>query len=160
MPFPRRDAAARASKTRTASTTAIVVGALVAVAACGKSSDDDDKLSRTALPPKANPICAKAAEELTAVRQPIGLTNPAQAGDYFRSFQRIRGKVVRELEKLEPDNDVKKDYDAYLAAQSEELELVDTIVKKAEARDRSGLRDIKRLEPLAKKRRAAARKRV
>ncbi len=92
------------------------------------------------------------------MRQPIGLTNPAQAGDYFRSFQRIRGKAVRELEKLEPDNDVKKDYDAYLAAQSEELELVDTIVKKAEARDRSGLRDIKQLEPLAKKRRAAARK--
>jgi ABC-type sugar transport system substrate-binding protein len=146
------------SYARTLVTTAIVVGAVLAVAACGKSSDDDDKLSRTALPPKANPICAKAATALTAVRQPIGFTNPAQAGTYFRAVQRIRKKAARDLGKLEPDDDVKADYDAYLEAQSEELELVDRIVKKAEARDRSGLQDIKQLRPLARKRSAAARK--
>ncbi len=115
-----------AREPRRARATAILVGAVVALAACGKGSGDEDELSRTALPPKANPICAKAVKELTAVRQPIGFTSPTQAGTYFRAVQRIRGRAAGELSKLKPDDDVKADYDAYLAAQREELNLVAT----------------------------------
>lgn len=143
---------------RTLCATAIVVVAALGGTACGKSSGEEDKLSRTALPPKANPICAKAAAELAVLREPIGFTHPAQAGKYFREVQRIRNKAAGELRKLEPDDDVKADYEDYLTAQREELDLVDRIVKKAGARDRSGLQDIKQLEQFARKRSAAARK--
>jgi hypothetical protein len=136
---------------------AIVVAAVLSVAACGKSSGED-KLSRTALPAEANPICAEATADLSATRQPIGITNPSQAETYYRARQRIQRKATSDLKKLKPHDDVKRDYEAYLAARTEELDLVDTIVKKAAARDRSGLTDIKRLRGLERRSRAAAKK--
>lgn len=139
-------------------TVAIVVGALLGVVACGKSSGDEDKLSRTALPARANPICEKARAELEAVNQPIGITNPAQGASYFRTLQRSGKKAANALRKLKPDDDVKADYDAYLAAERRRLRLVDKIVDKAEAKDRSGLSDVKRLRGVARRSRAAARK--
>lgn len=144
------------SYAKTVGAITILFGTLLGAAACGKSDSDEDKLSRTALPARANPICARAEARRTAVRQPIGITNPSQAETYFRAVQRIQKKAAADLSKLMPHDDVKADYDAYLTAQNEELNLVDRIVKKADARDPSGLEDIKRLRALERKSRAAA----
>jgi hypothetical protein len=140
---------------KTVSTMLTAVAAL-GVIACGGSSDD--KLSRSELADNANKTCAKYQAQLRAVREPADITDATQAASYFRSVQRIGHKARGELTKLKPADDVKADYDAYLAAQAEGMRLLDTLLNKAEARDRSGLQDLQKLVPLGKKTSAAASK--
>ncbi len=119
-----------------------VVGALacalaLGLAACG--GDDDDggggSLSKADLSKQANTICAKYDKEAEKVKQPTNIANANEAAPYFRSISDIGAKRQDELEALKPADDVKADYDAFIKAQKDLVELVDQIATAAEAKD-------------------------
>jgi len=116
----------------------------LALVACG-SSGDGDGLSRSELAKKANAICLEAATDGKAVRPPKSLADPKSASGYFEQVAPISHKQTRDLAALEPDKGTKEDWDAFVKAQEKVDGVVQTITKKAKARDTSGLKDLQRL---------------
>jgi hypothetical protein len=135
----------------------------VGVAACGSDSDSasssgSDTLSKSALVTKMDAICTKAQDDAKAIDAPSDYRDPTVAAAYFDQVAPITDTETRQLAALEPADEVKDDYAAFTKAQTEANDLLQTITKKADSKDATGLDDLKKVEPAARKVSVAAEK--
>ena len=121
-----------------------VVLAAVAFSACG--SDSDNGKSKADIQKEANGICTDVKKELEAVKTPSDINDPAQALAYFDEAVPISQKAVDKLEVLEPPDDYKSDYEAYVSAQAEQIDALAKVREKAKAKDPSGLKDLQNID--------------
>jgi cell fate (sporulation/competence/biofilm development) regulator YmcA (YheA/YmcA/DUF963 family) len=130
-----------------AAAAATIAAMSVGLAACGGSSSDSSSgtLSRSALITKAEAICTKAQTDAKAIEAPSDLTDPTVAAAYFDKIAPITQTETDALVALEPANDVKDDYTAFTKAQTDANDLLQTIKKKADSKDASGLEDLKKV---------------
>jgi ABC-type enterochelin transport system substrate-binding protein len=119
--------------------------AAVALAACGSDSKDSGK-SKADIQKEASAICSDVKKELGAVKTPSNINDPAQALAYFDEAVPISQKAVDKLKALEPSGDYKTDYDAYVSAQSEQIDALAKVREKAKAKDPSGLKDLQNID--------------
>ena len=127
--------------------------AAIAVAGCGSSGT----LSRSALANKANAICASENAQSNAVQKPSGRDANA-ISSYFDKLIPIATMGTAQLEKLKPDSSVASDWNAYLSARRDAINLLQTIDRKAHSRDSSGIQDLAQVQPAAARVRQAASK--
>lgn len=135
------------------------------LAACGSSDSSSSTstpakaagLPRAELAKQANAICKTANTAATAVPAPASYEDPAQAAAYFEKIAPITATETKALLALQPADDVKDDYAAFTAAQSEANDLLQRILAKARAKDASGLDDLAKVKPAGAKVAAAAR---
>jgi hypothetical protein len=120
----------------------------VGLAACGSSkSDDDGGLSRKDISAQANAICKKAITASQAVTAPTSFEDAKVAAAYFDKIAPITEIETTALLALKPGDEVKSDYAAFTKAQTEANALLQTIKQKADSQDRSGLDDLKKVQP-------------
>jgi hypothetical protein len=131
----------------------VSAAAAIAVAGCGSSGT----LSRSALVKKADPICANENAQSNAVQKPSGRDANAIAA-YFDKLIPIANMGTSQLEKLKPDSSVASDWNSYLTARKDAINLLQTIDQKAHSRDPSGRQDLVRVQPAATKVRQTASK--
>jgi hypothetical protein len=140
-----------------------LVGALALAAlalgltACGSSSSDSG-LSKSDLISKANAICKTGTKDGTAIKPPASLNDANVAAAYFDKVQAVIKKETDDLKALKPADDVKGDWNAFIAAQQKGEDLLEKITAKAHAKDASGQQDLAELTPVGKKVNAAATK--
>jgi hypothetical protein len=141
----------------------------VGLSACGSSSSSGSStstpatttagLSRTALAARANTICATASAASGAIKAPTDIaSNAASAAGYFDKVYPITDAETKELQALTPDAAAAADWQAYVSAQVAADTLLLTIKQKADAKDPSGLNDLKQVAPAGVKVAAAASK--
>ena len=131
-----------------AAAAATIAAMSVGLAACGSSSSgssSSDTLSRSALVSKAEAICTKAQTDAKAITPPTDLTDPTVAAAYFDKVAPITQTETDALTALKPADEVKDDYAAFTKAQTDANDLLQTIKKKADAKDASGLDDLKKV---------------
>jgi hypothetical protein len=131
-------------KRHTRVTTMAVCALGIPLAACGGSST----LSRTALVAKANAICATAQTSAKQVAQP---TSIAQATTYFDKIAPITDKETANLKALKPDSSVSADWNAFIDAQVAANTLLQSIRKKLDAKDASGIQELRQVDAVAQR---------
>jgi hypothetical protein len=131
----------------------VSAAAAIAVAGCGSSGT----LSRNALANKANPICANENAQSNAVQRPTGRGATAISA-YFDKLIPIANMGTSQLEKLKPDSSAASDWNTYLTARKDAINLLKTIDQKARSRDPSGIQDLRQVQPTAVRVRQAATK--
>jgi len=132
---------------RSAAAGLTIVAMGVGVSACGSSSGGSDSgLSRSDLASKANAICTKAQTDAKAVPAPSDLTDATVAAAYFDKIAPITQTETDALLALKPADEAKDDFAAFTRAQSDANDLLQTIRKKADAKDASGLEDLKKVQ--------------
>jgi hypothetical protein len=114
------------------------------LAACGGSSSTT--LSRTELVSKANAICTTAQTSAKAVPQPASIQDAGQAAAYFDKIGPIAEIETSDLQALKPDSSAAPDWNAFISAQQAANTLLQTIRKKADAKDPSGLQDLGKIQ--------------
>jgi hypothetical protein len=118
------------------------IGALMAtVAGCGSSGG----LSKTALVSKANAICTSTQKSAGAIASPANLQDPSSAAAYFDKIAPLTAKETSDLAALKPDASAAKDWNAFVAAQKSANDLLQKIKAKADAKDASGLQDLRQV---------------
>lgn len=123
--------------------------ACVVLGGCGGGGED--RLSRTEIAAQANRICQDKQAEAAAIEVPESIEDPDVAAEYFNGVAPILQAEVDELSELEPDADVREDWEAFLAAERAANELLQAIRDKAGDRDPSGLEDVQQLQPATEK---------
>ena len=139
----------------------IAIAACLGVAACGSSDDSssgDGTLSRSELAAKADAICKTGADAVKTVTAPANVADANDAAEYFGKLVPLHQQQTDSLAALKPDADAKADWDAFIAAQNADQQLLDTILAKAKAKDASGQADLQKIAPQAEKFSAAAKK--
>lgn len=111
--------------------------------ACGGSGDSD--LSRSDLIAKADTICSKETADVNAVKAPKSLADSNVAAAYFDKVAPIIHKSTQDLAALKPAKDVKSDWEDFIAKSRTADDLVQTVMKKADAKDTSGLKDLRKI---------------
>jgi hypothetical protein len=121
------------------------LGALIAatalLAGCGGSSG----LSRARLVAKANAICASTQAAARAVPSPANLTDPTAAAGYFDKIAPLTDKETHDLAALKADGAAAKDWNAFIAAQTQANALLQTLKAKADAKDPSGVQELSKV---------------
>jgi len=126
----------------------------VGLGACGSSdkksssSGGGDALSRSALVAKIDSICTATLAETNKVKAPTDIQDPVQAAKYFDALVPLADKETADLAALKGDDEVKADLAAFVSVEQKADALVQTIRKKADAQDKSGLQDLQKLGPL------------
>jgi hypothetical protein len=150
-------------------------GASVAIvslglAACGSSSKSSSStggssgssssggLSRADLIKQVDAICATAQAAIKKVPAPSNVADVNQAASYFDKAAAIADAETRQMAALKPDSSLGSDWTAFLSEQRAGTALLETIKQKADAADRSGLQDLRKLPAEAAKANAAATK--
>jgi hypothetical protein len=150
--------------TRTAAAGLAILATSVGLTACGSSSSSsdsakaDDGLAKSALVAKVDAICTKAVTDSQAVAAPASYDDPTVAAAYFDKIAPITASETAALVALQPADDVKADYAAFTKAQQAANTLLQTIMKKADTKDASGLDDLKQVTPAGQAVAAAAKK--
>ena len=121
----------------------LALAASLGLAACG--GDGDSGLSRSDLTAKADSICSKATADVDAVNAPRSLADANVAAAYFDKVGPILQKETQDLADLEPAKDVKSDWEEFVAKQRAADDLLQTVRKKAHAKDPSGLKDLQKI---------------
>lgn len=129
--------------------------ASVGMVACGSS---DDKLSKSKLAAKADAICKKATTDAAKITTPASVEDPVVAAKYFNQVAPITQKETDDLADLKPADDVKDDWQVVVDKQKEGNDFLKTIRDKAEAKDRSGLKDLQKAPAIGQQFAAAAKK--
>jgi len=121
---------------------AIAVAVSLGLTACG-GSDKDKKLSKSELAKKANAICKSASKDSDGITAPADIAqNPTAAASYFGKLAPIFQKETDALSKLKPADDVKADWDQFVARQQQANATLKIVRDKAKASDPSGLKDL------------------
>lgn len=107
------------------------------LAACGS----EDKLSKAELATKANAICTDFDKRIAEVPQPRA-RNPELAAAYYAQTRPIVSEMADRLEKLEPEDSVKKDWETYVDKQNEAVRLLDDLVRQIKDRDDAAQRTL------------------
>jgi hypothetical protein len=92
-------------------------------------------LSKEELVAKANAICQKAESDFDKVKQPSSLSDPDAASKYFDQLVPIAEKQLTDLRALEPPDEIKADYDAFVAANDKFVKQLKELVAAAKAKD-------------------------
>ena len=149
-------------KWRSAAAGLTIAAMSIGVTACGGSdsggSSSSDALSKSALLTKVDAICTKAQTDAQAIQAPASYQDANVAAKYFDQVAPITDTETKALLALEPADEVKDDYAAFTQAQTEANDLLQTIKKKADSKDASGLDDLKKVQPAGEKVSAAAKK--
>ncbi len=116
-----------------------------ALAACGGSSSSST-LARSELVSKANAICTTAQTAAKAVPQPASIQAAGQAAAYFDKIGPITDTETTRLQALKPDSSAAPDWSAFISAQQAANTLLQTIRRKADAKDPSGLQDLGKIQ--------------
>lgn len=124
------------------SITAAISCAVIATALAGCGGSSSNRLSRSQIVAKANQICAAGTAAAKRVPQPANIQDAAAAAKYFNAVEPIASRSTAQLAALKPDDSVKSDWNAYLATRRTGLALLETIRRKANAHDPSGLIDL------------------
>jgi hypothetical protein len=119
---------------------AIALAAAV-LAGCGGGDDDDGGLSRSELNTQSEAICKDGRDQLNDLSSP-DLSDPDQAAAFLTDAVAIFDATIKKLRALEPEDDLKDDYEAYVAIVDENGDQLKGILAKAKARDASGERDL------------------
>jgi hypothetical protein len=124
--------------------------ASIGLTACGSSdsSSGGSDLSRKDIAAKANAICKKAEGEANKITPPTNIQDASAAAAYFDKTAPIIDQETKDLAALKPDSDVKGDWDAFIGKQNAANDLFQKVRAKADAKDASGLEDLKKIEPL------------
>ena len=142
----------------------IAIAACLGVAACGSSDDsssDDGTLSRSELAAKADAICKTGENDAKTVTAPASFADANDAAAYFAKIVPLHQKQTDSLAALKPDADAKADWDAFIATQNANQQLLDTILAKAKAKDPTGQADLQKFtSPVAEVRRCREEDRV
>lgn len=149
-------------KWRSAAAGLTIAAMSIGVTACGSSDSDSggssSALSKSALLTKVDAICTKAQTDAQAVEAPASYADADVAAKYFDQVAPITDTETKALLALKPADEVKDDYAAFTQAQTEANDLLQTIRKKADSKDASGMEDLKKVEPAGQKVSAAAKK--
>jgi hypothetical protein len=92
-------------------------------------------MSKEELVSKANAICQKAESDFDKVKQPSSLSDPAAASKYFDQLVPIAEKQLNDLRALEPPDEIKANYDAFVAANDRFVKQLKELVAAAKAKD-------------------------
>jgi hypothetical protein len=136
---------------------AVLASLGLGLAACGGDSGGD-KLSRSELAAKADAICRTGEKDAEDVEAPSDFADPVASFAYFDKIVPLHQKQTDSLEALTPADDAKADWDAFIAAQRRNNELLITIRDKAKAKDRSGADDLRAFSENSRRFSAAAAK--
>jgi hypothetical protein len=128
----------------------------LAIAGCGGSSHSG--LTRSQIVAKANAICAAAVAAGSKIQQPSNFGDANAAAAYFNQIEPTTASATSKLAALTPDSGVKADWTAYITQRKAGLELLQTLQRKANAKDVSGLNDLKRVPQVEQQIVAAATK--
>jgi len=146
---------------RRATIVLVLVAACLGLAACGGSDDessDDGKLTRTELAAKADTICKTGEADAEAVEAPASFDDANAAAGYFEKIVPLHQKQTDSLAALEPDDEAKADWDAFMDSQNANQKLLDTILAKAKAKDPTGQQDLAQFTAKSQEFAAAAKK--
>ena len=124
------------------------------LAGCGGSGSST--LSKADLGKQAGAICTTASRDLGAVPQPANIQDANQAATYFGKVVTIADDAMTKLKKLKADGSVKGAWKTYIDKQQQETDLFHTVLRKAKAKDRSGLTDLQKASALDNQVNAAA----
>jgi hypothetical protein len=116
--------------------TAVAVGLL----GCGGDDGESSGLSQEELDKQSAAICRDGSRQVDSLSVP-NLEDPAQAAAWLTDVIAIFDRTVVKLRALEPEEDLKADYDAYVALLDENGDVLKDILAKAEARDPTGKQD-------------------
>lgn len=130
----------------------------IATLALGASACGDDKLSKEELGKKADAICKDYENKVEAVNEPANIQDADQAATYLKEVSPIVDEGVAKLKDLKPSDDVKSDWDAFIAKQEEGAQVVSKAKDKADAKDASGLKDLRKLSSISAAAKTSARK--
>lgn len=125
------------------------------LAACGGSSSSSG-LSRSQIVSQANTICAAGVAQSASIKAPASFQNPTVVADYLNKIEPITASQTAKLEALKPVNSVKPQWDTYIAARKFGLGLLQTLQRKANAKDPSGLTDLQQVPAMQRRIIAAA----
>jgi hypothetical protein len=128
----------------------VVASLTIGLAACGGSSKTASTttsaggptLAKAALTAQADSICATAQAASAAVPAPASYADAKVAGAYFDKIVPITDKETQDLLALTPASDVQALYTRFTAAQQASDTLLQTIRRKANAKDPSGQQDL------------------
>jgi hypothetical protein len=125
------------------------------LAACGGGSSSG--LSRSQIVSRANSLCAAGVAASSKIPPPTSFQNPVVVAAYFNKIEPITASETTKLEALKPASSVKSQWDAYLAARKSGLQLLQTLQHKANAKDPSGLADLRQVPAMQQRIISAAR---
>jgi protein-tyrosine-phosphatase len=111
--------------------------------ACGSSGSSG--LSRSAIDKQASSICAKASKDLAAVKQPRNIQDATAAAAFFDKVAPIADQQMKDLKALKPSKAVAADWKDFITKADSATGLLDTIRRKADAKDASGLNDLQKV---------------
>ncbi|WP_354700755.1 hypothetical protein DSM112329_01042 [Paraconexibacter sp. AEG42_29] len=141
--------------------TILATAAALGLVACG-GDDESSGLSKADLAKQADVICQTAKTASLKITAPADFgqptSDPAEAAAYLEKIAPITRKEATDLKALEPADDVKADWDAFTAKESELADFLDGLLAKAKAKDESGLKDLERVPQLGAEFSAAATK--
>ena len=127
--------------------TLTVVLAAVALAACGDSDDGGDNgKSKADIQKEAQAICTDVKKDLEKIEAPSNIQDANEVSAYFEKAVPVSQEAVDKLEALEPPDDYKADYDAYVTAQAKQIDELAKVAEKAKAKDPSGLKDLQNID--------------
>lgn len=168
---------------RTAPTCLAVAGLVLALGLSACGSDDDEEtstpstpattsaastttsaapsssgLARTELSAAADAICKTASDASKEIEAPASFDDPTTAAAYFNKIAPLTQTETDALAALEPDDEAKADFDAFIETQKAANELLKTITEKANNADASGMEDLAKIQPAGEAFAAAATK--
>ncbi len=124
----------------------IAVAVSLGLSACG-GDDGADKLSKSALASKTDEICKEAKAKADKVDTPSNIRDAGAAAAYFGELSDITEEQTSKLEDLEPADDAKDDWEAFLTAQKAATELITKTRDAAVDKDPSGLTEFQAEAP-------------
>lgn len=130
----------------------LAIAVTVGLAACGGSDKKSgDKLSKGEIATKATAICKAATEEGDKIDTPSNIADAGAAEAYFTKLVNLTQKQTDGLTALAPADDIKADWDAYLAEQQKATDLLKRTRDAAKNKDISGLTDFQKEAPQIQK---------